>query len=89
MNYFDYIWKLCIFALLTAIVLMMAGCTTVTYDRQSGQVKYQRVGGIEFRRMEIVRDGDDVLLQIEQYKTEPMAEIAGSVAEGVARGLKP
>jgi hypothetical protein len=23
MNYFDYIWKLCIFALLTAIVLMM------------------------------------------------------------------
>jgi len=78
---------LCIIAVLM-IIMFLCGCTSVSYDRSTGRVSYNRIGGVEFRKLEVVRDGDDVLLNIEQYKTEPLAEVAGSVAEGVARGLK-
>jgi hypothetical protein len=70
------------------LLMLLAGCTTITYDRQTGRVVYQRVGYTEIGKLEIVRDSNDVLVNLENYKGENIGEIAGKIAEGAVRGAK-
>ena len=69
MTLFDYIWKLCIFALLTAIAIMMAGCVTGHATLPNGaEVKYTRIGNQEIG--EFGYDGDNNTFYFERQKAD-------------------
>ena len=71
--------------LVMAWVFMLSGCTTIDY----GNFHYRSLGGVAFDKLEAVKDGDDVLVDVTMYRKENVGDVAGKVAEGVARGMKP
>ena len=74
-----------IFGLLVmALMFMLVGCTVIDY----GNFHYRSLGGVAFDKLEAVKDGDDVLVDVTMYRKESVGDVAGKVAEGVARGMK-
>lgn len=71
-------------ALLCALLYWLCGCTIIDY----GTFHYRSLGGVQFDGLEAVKDGNDILVEVKTYRKESVADVAGSVAEGVARGMK-
>ena len=70
-------------AVMCAIAYWLCGCTVIDY----GNFHYRSLGGIEFDRLEAVKDGNDILVDVTMYRKESVGDVAGKVAEGVAKGL--
>ena len=67
------------------VVMLVSGCTVIDY----GNFHYRSLGGVAFDRLEAVKDGNDILVDVTMYRKESVGDVAGKVAEGVARGMKP
>ena len=64
--------------------MMLSGCTSIDY----GNFHYRSLGGVSCDRLEAVKDGNDILVDVTMYKKENVGDVAGKVAEGVVRGMK-
>ena len=65
--------------------LLLTGCTTAKY----GEFSISSFGTRKsFAELEVVINGDKKTLKVKGYKNDQV-EIAGAIAEGVAKGFKP
>lgn len=80
-------WILCVVTLI-ALWFGVGGCTTIEYNPETNAVKYQSFGGKEFDSLDITKtDTGDILIEVNKFKGEPVAEVAGKIAEGIVRGM--
>ena len=89
-KFIHYVIAIAIFLAIEIFVLLsLSGCTTIRYVPETGEVHYSAPPwGKQFEKLEIERIDNDLVIEISNYKTENISDIAGSVAEGVAKGLK-
>lgn len=62
---------------------IISGCVRIDYR----DFHYTSFGGRGFDKLEGVRDGNEIIIRIDGYKSENAADIARETARGTAEGL--
>ncbi len=76
--------------LLLALALLLGGCTAITYNPQTQEVKYQSLGGKSFDSLSILRlDDGSIEIVVNKYQHEGIGPIVEGAVRGALQGVKP
>lgn len=72
-------------------ITLICGCMQFSYEKPDGtRVTYSAptLFGKQVDKLSATKVDGDVLFELENYRSETAGDVAGKVAEGVARGLR-
>lgn len=76
--------------LLLTLALILGGCTTIEYNPQTQEVRYQSLGGKSFDSLSILkRDDGSIEIIVNKYQHEGIGPIVEGAVRGAIQGVKP
>ena len=69
------------------LIALVSGCTSVRYNPDTKEVEYISLGVRSIDRLEMVKDGDDVLIDLNGYQKETPGDFLDKLIE-LAREVK-
>ena len=86
--YLKYI-AIALIVITIAVVLSITGCTTIEYNPNTQEVKYQSIGGKSFDSLSITRlDDGSVEIVVNKYQHEGIGPIVEGAVRGAIQGVK-
>ena len=76
-------------SIILLFLLCFSGCTTIIYNPNTQEVKYQSIGGKSFDSLSILRLGDgSVEIVVNKYQHEGIGPIVEGAVRGAIQGIK-